>query len=87
MTKIWKMDKYSEVEQEAIKWLSETDTMQFSTMELLAMFAEHWKVKSSLVDVRQQRESLITFLMKVGDCYGMEKRENAEICVDEILSN
>ena len=35
----------------------------------------------------QQREFLITFLMKVGDCYGMEKRENAEICVDEILSN
>ncbi len=35
----------------------------------------------------QQRELLITFLMKVGDCYGMEKRENAEICVDEILSN
>ncbi len=41
----------------------------------------------NLHSVSQQRELLITFLMKVGDCYGMEKRENAEICVDEILSN
>ena len=61
------MDKYSEVEQEAIKWLSETDTMQFSTMELLAMFAEHWKVKSSLVDVRQQGELLVDFRNKIID--------------------
>ena len=34
-----------------------------------------------------QREQLITFLMKVGDCYGMEQRENAERCVDELMSN
>lgn len=40
-----------------------------------------------ITDVGCQREQLITFLMKVGDCYGMELRENAERCVDEILSN
>ena len=55
-----------------------------------------WKAESikkvvnqafSLHAVSHQREQLITFLMKVGDCYGMELRENAERCVDEILSN
>ena len=37
--------EYSEIEQEAIKWLSETDDMQFSIMELLTMFAGHWQAK------------------------------------------
>ena len=43
--------------------------------------------KLTLTDVGCQREQLITFLMKVGDCYGMEQRENAESCVDEIMSS
>ena len=35
-----KAGEYSPIEKAAIKWLDETDTMQFSQMELLAMFAE-----------------------------------------------
>ena len=33
-------DKYTTMEKAAKKWLEETDTMQFSEMELLSMFAE-----------------------------------------------
>jgi hypothetical protein len=32
-------EEYTEIEREAQKWLDETDTMQFSTMELLTMFS------------------------------------------------
>jgi len=32
------MDKYTELEKQAQKFLDETDTMQFSTVELLTMF-------------------------------------------------
>jgi hypothetical protein len=32
-------EQYTEIEKEAQKWLDETDTMQFSQMELLTMFA------------------------------------------------
>ena len=32
-------EQYTELEKEAQKWLDETDTMQFSQMELLTMFA------------------------------------------------
>ncbi len=51
MTKIWRDREYTEMEEEAIDWLKNTDTMQFSKMELLTMFTEHWIVKYSLVDV------------------------------------
>ena len=34
-------EEYTELEKEAQKWLDETDTMQFSQMELLTMFALH----------------------------------------------
>ena len=37
------MDKYTELEKQAQKFLDETDTMQFSTVELLTMFYEHQK--------------------------------------------
>ena len=33
------------------------------------------------------KDEFITFLMKVGDCYGMEDRKKAEICVNEIMRN
>jgi hypothetical protein len=32
-------EEYTEIAREAQKWLDETDTMQFSTMELLTMFS------------------------------------------------
>ena len=35
------MDKYTELEKEAQKFLDETDTMQFSMVELLTMFYRH----------------------------------------------
>lgn len=40
-------EQYTEIEKEAQKWLDETDTMQFSQMELLTMFAAHQKVKNN----------------------------------------
>ena len=70
--------------------LGENAVKEFAGSELEALcvtFIQKQGQALPLVDVSQQRELLITFLMKVGDCYGMEKRENAEICVDEILSN
>ena len=44
------MDKYTELEKQAQKFLDETDTMQFSTVELLTMFYEHQK-QLTLTDV------------------------------------
>lgn len=35
------MDKYTELEKQAQRFLDETDTMQFSTVELLTMFYNH----------------------------------------------
>jgi hypothetical protein len=40
-------EQYTKIEKEAQKWLDETDTMQFSQMELLTMFAAHVKFKES----------------------------------------
>ena len=40
MNKAKEIKIYSELELKAIKWLKETDTFQFSQMELLTMFAE-----------------------------------------------
>ena len=47
---------------------------------------EDRKKQLTLYDDKNQREQLITFLMKVGDCYDMDQRDKAEICVDEILN-
>jgi hypothetical protein len=49
-----KEEQYTELEKEAQKWLDETDTMQFSQMELLTMFAAQQEVKNNVVlaDVR-----------------------------------
>ena len=44
------MDRYTELEKQAQKFLDETDTMQFSTVELLTMFYEHQK-QLTLTDV------------------------------------
>tara|TARA_B100001167_G_scaffold191010_1_gene159704 strand:- start:5320 stop:5613 length:294 start_codon:yes stop_codon:yes gene_type:complete len=35
--------QFTDIERKAIKFLKETDTMQFSTFELLTMFYEHQK--------------------------------------------
>jgi hypothetical protein len=57
------------------------------TKEMMDFAKEYHTQQLILSGVGCQREQLITFLMKVGDCYGMEQRENAERCVDEIMSN
>ena len=44
------MDKYTELEKQAQKFLDETDTMQFSTFELLTMFYNHQE-QLTLTDV------------------------------------
>ncbi len=44
------MDKYTELEKQAQKFLDETDTMQFSTVELLTMFYNHQE-QLTLTDV------------------------------------
>ena len=44
------MDKYTELEKQAQRFLDETDTMQFSTVELLTMFYRH-KQQLTLTDV------------------------------------
>ena len=44
------MNRYTELEKQAQKFLDETDTMQFSTVELLTMFYEHQK-QLTLTDV------------------------------------
>ena len=51
---------YSAIEKEAAKWLKGTDTMQFSQMELLTMFAAHWEVKNAvdLADVIPSKDEL-----------------------------
>ena len=54
--------------------------------ELLEMYIDVLENRLTLSDSKNQREQLITFLMKVGDCYDMDQREKAEICVDEILN-
>ena len=46
------MGKYTELEKQAQKFLDETDTMQFSTVELLTMFYEHQKQLTSTDVVR-----------------------------------
>ena len=66
---------------------SDLDVKEYVQYEVRNLIKEAVNEQLRLCIVSQQRELLITFLMKVGDCYGMEKRENAEICVDEILSN
>ena len=54
-------EQYTEIEKEAQKWLDETDTMQFSQMELLTMFAmermykncNDWRVKLGVWLIRR----------------------------------
>ena len=50
------MDKYTELEKQAQKFLDETDTMQFSTVELLTMFYEHQK-QLTLTDVSKRYDA------------------------------
>lgn len=67
------MDKYTELEKEAQKFLDETDTMQFSMVELLTMFYEHQK-QLTLTDVVSSKrdetlELLEEIMTKVKDAY------------------
>lgn len=41
-------EQFTALEKAAIKWLEETDTMQFSQMELLTMFAAHSETRTIL---------------------------------------
>ena len=45
---------HAEAEKAAEKWLSETDAMQFSTEELLAMFAEYWCNKRQSLIIKRK---------------------------------
>ena len=69
--------QYTEIEKEAQKWLDETDTMQFSQMELLAMFAAHQQVKNNalLHDVieRFSNEGLMKFQKHFVELYGSDE--------------
>ena len=47
MTEQQQQEQYTKIEKEAQKWLDETDTMQFSKMELITMFAAHQQVKNN----------------------------------------
>ena len=55
------MDKYIELEKQAQRFLDETDTMQFSTVELLTMFYNQQE-QLTLTDVSQRSELLPDFL-------------------------
>lgn len=70
-------EKYTELEKEAQKWLDETDTMQFSQMELLTMFAGHQQVKNNalLNDVieRFSNEGLMKFQKHFVSLYGSDE--------------
>ena len=65
-------EQYTELEKEAQKWLDETDTMQFSQMELLTMFAAHQQVKNNdlLHDV-----SCCDFALWLQDNYSTNKKQ------------
>jgi len=52
------MDKYTELEKQAQKFLDETDTMQFSTVELLTMFYNHQEQLRIPVVVGQSEQLL-----------------------------
>jgi hypothetical protein len=64
------MDKYTELEKQAQKFLDETDTMQFSTVELLTMFYNHQEqlrigvVGSSLPDLRECNQASFDYATK-----------------------
>lgn len=49
---------YEDIEAEARKWLNETDEIQFSLVELLTMFAEHWRIEQT-VKKNQRLEDLL----------------------------
>ena len=63
------MDKYTELEKQAQKFLDETDTMQFSMVELLTMFYNHQE-QLRIGLVVGQSEQLSNF------CKEISKQEN-----------
>ena len=52
-----KEEQFTALEKAAIKWLNETDTMQFSQMELLTMFAAHSETRTILNQVSESASS------------------------------
>lgn len=74
------MDKYTELEKQAQKFLDETDTMQFSIVELLTMFYNHQE-QLRIGSVSHQRKLLISFL-EMNNWLSLEDEENAKGIVD-----
>ena len=72
------MDKYIELEKQAQRFLDETDTMQFSTVELLTMFYNQQE-QLSIPLVSNRRELLLAFLEYVQET----DRDNENIVDNE----
>ena len=55
-------EKYTKAEKEAQKWLDETDTMQFSPMELLVMFSagKEKQIKELKARLHNAEKTLLT---------------------------
>ena len=64
--------EYTEIEKEAIDWISKTDAMQFSQLDLLTMFAYHCKVleqpKTSEEDNIKQVVKDVKYLISTDCC-------------------
>lgn len=80
------MDKYTELEKQAQKFLDETDTMQFSTVELLTMFYNHQE-QLRIGVVSQQRELLLAYNEEVNQCMIDSQDILNESDVDEFMAN
>lgn len=81
------MDKYTEIEKQAQKFLDETDTMQFSTVELLTMFYNHQeqlriggvsnRTFNTLESIDADTKEMINRVSQDG--YVMTKQDNEEM--------
>lgn len=60
------MKDYTELEKQAQKFLDETDTMQFSTVELLTMFYNHQEQYNKGVN-KESEFSIFDWIKKDGD--------------------
>uniref|UniRef100_UPI00404994DF hypothetical protein n=1 Tax=Flavobacterium sp. TaxID=239 RepID=UPI00404994DF len=72
----------TELEKRASKFIDETDTMQFTTMELLTMFAEKEQALQLLqTDVSMRSEQLFTYCVVCGEKYQNPKNDS-DTCYD-----
>jgi len=72
------MDKYTELEKQAQKFLDETDTMQFSTVELLTMFYNQQE-QLNLTDVVASKRFTKTDLLRAYKAGCIENHEGVPI--------